>query len=70
MDYHVIPDSDSQTHTSVGHTCQCNPEIELYDGCVLIVHQRTATTPQQTARDPVQLEFDFSYNVANGTAGA
>lgn len=70
MDYHVIPDNDSRPHTSTGHTCHCDPEIELYDGCVLIIHKCTSTPPQQGTRDPVQLEFDFSYNVETGTAGA
>ena len=39
MNYHVVKQGDFHHHDQVSKECWCNPEIEEYDGCTVVLHQ-------------------------------
>lgn len=39
MNYHVVKQGDNNHHEQTTTECWCNPEIDEYDGCTVVVHQ-------------------------------
>ena len=39
MNYHVFKQGDNNHHEQTTTECWCNPEIDEYDGCTVVVHQ-------------------------------
>lgn len=36
--FHVVPTDDIYPHLEVDYTCQCQPEVEYNEGCIIVTH--------------------------------